>query len=81
MKKLEIAIKEYVSKLSEDDLQFVHSRCNQLLFNDRPDVLNFMSKHKDMDRILTSIESAEELFDCIDLIGSVTQKEIKRLSA
>ncbi len=81
MKKVDTLIKEYVTRLSEDDLQFVSSRCTQLLQDDRIHVLDFMSRNRDMDRLLSSTDSADELFDCLDVVGSLAQKEIKKMSA
>lgn len=75
MKNVDVSLKEYCSKLKEDDLFYLHSRYTQYLTGDRADISNFLSQSKDIDRWLAAAESSDEFFDMLDKIGEYVVKE------
>lgn len=74
-KPIDVYLKEYCRRLSEDDFHFLHQRATQKLFGDTADVLNFLSKTKELDKWLSSASSCNELYEMLDLFGSIIEKE------
>lgn len=79
MKKPDGLLKEYTRRLSDEDLQFLYSRLNQMLAGDLADVLNFLSYDREIDRWLNNAQSVDELYASIDLLHSYLEKEAKKL--
>lgn len=75
MKNYDSLLKEYCSRLNDNDLYYLESRFSQLLCGDRADISNFLSQSKDIDRLLTSAENSNEFFDIVDRIGEFVKKE------
>lgn len=71
MKSVDTMLKEYVRRLSDDDLRYLFSRYSQLLCGDRAEVLNFLSQTKDLDRWLAGAGSSFELFNMVDELGEL----------
>lgn len=76
MKKAEL--KEYVGKLSDEDLSFLYSRFTQRLSGDLPDALEIVSKTPEVDRWLASAASSEEFYVLVDQLTEYIEKEKKR---
>ncbi len=81
MKKPENMVREYVRRMSDEDLKFVNSRLNQRLSSDLAEVLQYFSRANEMDRWLASAKEATELYDMIDMIQSFVEKESSRRHA
>jgi hypothetical protein len=75
MKKPESLLKEYASRLSDDNLKFLTGRLTQRLGEDLPEVLNFYSTTLDLDRWLSSAKNSTELYDMIDFTHTYIEKE------
>jgi hypothetical protein len=75
MKKPENMVREYVRRLSDEDLKFINGRLNQRLSNDLSEVLNYLSRANEMDRWLASAKGASELYDMVDMVHSFVEKE------
>lgn len=75
MKTPETIIKEYVRRLSEDEINFLNPRFNQLLFGDRADIVDLLSKDKHIDKLLASASDATQWFDLLEAIGNAVKKE------
>jgi hypothetical protein len=78
MKKPDTLIREFVRRISDEDLRFLNSRFRQNLEGDRASIANLLSQDKEMDRWLASALSANEWFGMLDLIGPQVSKEWKR---
>lgn len=77
MKSVEVLLKEYCSKLKDDDLYYLYSRFTQFLTGDRADISNYLSQSKDLDRWLASAESSNDFFDMLDKVGEFVVKEFE----
>lgn len=75
MKNFDSFLKEYCSRLNNDDLYYLESRYSQYLCGDRGDICNFLSQSKDMDKILNTAENSLEFFDMVDKVGEFVSKE------
>lgn len=80
MKKPDITLKEYCQRLSDDNLKFVVQRLSQKLGGDLGDAVEFLSNIKEIDRWLANAGSSSELFDMLDQILFVAQKEYEKRS-
>jgi hypothetical protein len=69
-------VKEYVRSLSDDDLRFVGSRLQQNLCGDLCEVLNFLSRTKELDRYLAGAEDYSEFFRSIEYIAECVDRSI-----
>jgi hypothetical protein len=78
MKKPEVLLKEYVGKLSDDNLTFLHVRFDQRLQGDLAESLDFLAKTSDMDRWLNTAKSAEDFGNLVDLVSDYVVKEYKK---
>lgn len=74
-KPIDVYLKEYCKRLSEDDFRYLHQRSTQKLFGDTADVLNFLSKTKELDKWLSSAASCSDLYEMLDLFNSIVEKE------
>ena len=72
------AVVEYAAQVSEDDLKWLAQRLTERLSGDLSEALNFMSKHKSMDNLLSSAKSADALFELCDTIRDSLQRECKK---
>ena len=78
MKSLEIYLKEYCARLSEDNLKKLCFSLNQRMSGDLGDALNFMALNKEIDKWFSSANSVTELYDMIDIVGDFVNKEYKK---
>lgn len=78
MKKPETLLKEYVQRLSDENLKFVNGRLSQRLAGDLPEVLEFFSNSNEMDRWLSSAKSCWDLYDMVDMAQKFAEKEFAR---
>lgn len=62
-------------KLNDDDLGFLHIRLTQTVAGDRGEVLEFLSKDKNMDKILSSAATADDLFNMLEFVGEGVRRE------
>ena len=51
-KPIDVYLKEYCHRLSDEDFRYLHQRSTQKLFGDTADILNFLSKTKELDKWL-----------------------------
>lgn len=78
MRKIEIVLREYVSKLSTENLKFLYERLNNRLGGDIAEVLEFLSKNSEVDKWFSSARSAIELFSMVDNTQEFVDKEYGR---
>jgi hypothetical protein len=75
MKKTDTLLKEYTTKLSDDNLKFLNSRLSQRLGGDVPEVLDFVSQSGEMDRWFHSAKGSWELYDMVDSLYKHVEQE------
>jgi hypothetical protein len=78
MKKPEVYLKEYCSKLSDDNVKFLVGRLNQRLGGDLAEAVDFLSGVREIDRWLGSAVDSNEFYDMVDLINNALNKEHDR---
>jgi hypothetical protein len=78
MKKPEVMLKEYVGRLSDDDLSYLNMRLSQKLCGDLSDGLNILQKNSEVDKWLCTAASAQQFFEMVDIIADYVDKESKR---
>lgn len=78
MKKPEVYLKEYCTRLSEDNLKKLYCSLNQRMSGDLAEALTFLGSTKEMDKWFSSAVSAVELYDMIDMVADFVNKEYKK---
>jgi len=78
MKKSDSFLKEYVSKLSDDDLGFLNVRFKQNMFGDRADIANLVSRDQSVDRWLSNATNADDWFNKVESVGEYVHSERSR---
>lgn len=61
-------VRNYVRKLSEDDLVFLHHRLRDRFRNDLAEAIHFIEKSSEMDRWFSTSRSAIDLYDMVDIV-------------
>lgn len=69
---------EYCGSLSDADLRFLGTRMTERYSGDLGEALNSLSKKPQIDNILGSARSADELYQLCDVIGDLLRKEAKK---
>lgn len=77
-KKDTVIVKEYVQRISNEDLFFILERLDQPISGDRADVCSVFEKDKDIDRWLLQAKGAEDWFDKVDSIQEAAIIEMSR---
>lgn len=77
MKKSENAIREFVSKLNDENLKFLYSRLYYQLSGDLAEVLNFISK-SDLDRHFNFVKNSDEFHETLEVLFKFVDKECNR---
>ena len=78
MKQSDVVLTEYAKRLSDVDLSWLRIRCKQDVCGDKADIANFLSRDKDVDRLLLTSSSADDLFDMLEQAGNCIQQEYNR---
>jgi hypothetical protein len=78
MKKPENMVREYVRRLSDEDLKFLNGRLKQRLSNDLTDVLENLARANEIDRWLGNARGSDDLYDMVDVIQGFVEKECTR---
>ena len=78
MKKLDTVLKEYVNRLSVDNLKFLVTRLDCRIGSDLAEALELMSSCHDLDIWLSSAKSATEFYDIVDTIQEYVNKEFDK---
>lgn len=69
---------EFANSISEEELRHLASRMNERKSGDLAEVINRLSKNRDMDDVLSSASSADEFFDYCDEIAIILSREAKK---
>lgn len=74
-KELKTTVKEFANTISESELLFVTTRLADRFAGDLADALDFLSKHKSMDYLLSVARSSDEFYDLLDQITDILRQE------
>jgi predicted transcriptional regulator len=75
MKNPDVFIKDYVNKLSEDDLKLLFSRMSEKLSGDYAEAINFLDKTNEFSKWFHSAKSSNDLYDMLDKTFKFIEKE------
>lgn len=78
MRNVESMLKEYVRQCTDDELKWLYSRYSQMLFGDRADIIDFLSRTKEVDRWLQTSLCSFDLFNMVDEVGELVEKEYNK---
>lgn len=79
IKSVDLQIKEFVKKISDDDLRWLSTRLKERVGNDLSESLGLIQeRYNDLNRLLTNAPSADSVYDVVDIIDKILQEEIKR---
>jgi RNA polymerase subunit RPABC4/transcription elongation factor Spt4 len=79
-KKTDTLVKEYVRRISDDELRKVAKSISQKVAGDRAECAQIFERDKEVNRWLCSASSAEEWFDMVESIEEAAQEEYARRS-
>lgn len=71
-------LKEYATRLTDENLRFLDMRLKHRLTGDLADAVNLLSSSPDMDRHLSSAKGANDFFDMLDTIQKQLEREARR---
>lgn len=77
-KESNLVVKEYVQKISNDDLNYILERLDQPMYGDRADLALFFEKDLDLDKWLSKSKSAEDWFDKLDIVQESAIMELSK---
>jgi hypothetical protein len=78
MKKNDLVVKDYVSRLPFDTLKFLTERLRGRIGSDIAEVVDVFSKSPELDRMLAATKDADEFFNTVDFIASFVEREYGR---
>lgn len=70
-------LKEYCSRLSEENLQIISSLLPQTIAFDRSSACAILQEDKEIDRWLSQATSADDWFSRVDSIGDAAATEVE----
>ena len=76
--KADAVVKEYVKRISDDDLSFLGIRFKQNLIGDKVEIALKLAEDEEIDRWLASSASSDEWFEMVDAIGECVKSEYNR---
>lgn len=77
-KKNSDVVKEFVKKMSDDDLKFVNSRLTQRLGGDIAEAIELIQNDKNIDAWFSTANNGNDFFDMVEVVHSVVQMEVKK---
>lgn len=80
MKKPDTLVREYVRRLSDDDLHNICTRLSQHVAGDWAECAMIFERDKEINRWLLSANGADEWFDMVDSIGQAAGIEMENRS-
>lgn len=76
--KQDSVVKEYVRRVSDEDLSMIVERLSEPVKGDRADVSLLFEKDKDLDKWLCQSKNAFDWFDRVDQIQNLAVSELTR---
>ena len=72
-------VREFVKKISEDDLRYLNSRLGQRLGGDLGEAMVLIQAYyPELNRLLSSATNADELYNTIDAVDRAVQEAVTR---
>jgi hypothetical protein len=78
MKKLDSVLKNYAEKLSAENLKYLACRLEERVGSDIAEALTMMSSCQEIDKLLLSAKSSDELYDMIDTAEEYISREYRK---
>ncbi len=78
MKKPETILREFVSRLSLDNLKYLNMRLNQRIGSDMSEAIDLMAGSQDVDKWLATARTCDDFYDMVDLAQSYVERELHR---
>jgi len=78
MKKYVDMVKDYIKKLTDDDIDYIRDRLLRRIGSDVAEVVEMLQGNPEMDWWLTQAETADDFFDMVDQVDSLVQQEAKK---
>ena len=78
MKKVDTMLKEYVSRLSMENLKFLNLRLHQRIGSDLAEAIDSLASANDLDRWFGAARSCEEFYDMLDKTQEYVERELNR---
>ena len=76
--KADAVVKEYVKRISDDELAFLGIRFKQSLCGDKSEIALKLAEDEEVDKWLSSSTSSVEWFEMVDAIGECVKSEYNR---
>ena len=71
-------IRDYISKVSDDELSFLKERLSARLAGDLAAVLDILSKNKVVDQYISSSNSSDEIYNVLDMFEEQVNREFSK---
>lgn len=78
MKKAELVLKDFVSKLPYDGLKYLAERFHERMGPDLSEAVDYCLKHQELDKLLGAAKNGDEFWAVVDSIASAVNKECNR---
>ncbi len=78
MKNSSTTLREYSSRISDDDLKYLHTRLSQRLSGDVAEALQLLGRISDVDRVFRNAGSGEGIYGVLDELQECLQKEFEK---
>lgn len=78
MKKFNDVLREYVRRLNDEDLKYIGMRLGNRLGGDMGEAIEVIQRHSEVDRWLSTANSADDFFTMIDQVDNYVQLEVKK---
>jgi hypothetical protein len=78
MKKPEFIVREYVGKLSDENLRFMQTRLQNRLAGGVAAAVDYLSAVPEVDKWLSTAKSGDEFFEMVGLVTDHVERETKR---
>lgn len=78
MKKVDTMLKEYVGRLTVDNLKFLSGRLSQRLGSDLAEAIDTLSNCNDLDKWFGSAHSCDEFYDMLDKTQEYIDRELNK---
>ena len=71
-------LREYVRRLTDEDLNYLRTRFRQRLSGDISEIAMLLAKDTEVDSWLKEADGADEWFNMVDRVGFFVDKECER---
>lgn len=78
MKKVDTMLKEYVARLTVDNLKFLSGRLSQRIGGDLAEAIDTMANCNDLDKWFGSAHTCNEFYDMIDKVQEYIDRELHK---